>query len=68
MWRYYKADFIKDTLKRIAVTAGLIGCVIALSMVPFENKDLKHIFSFVVGFIAGCPLGLYWLDWWNEWR
>ena len=63
----YWRDFIKDTLKRIAITAILIGLCITVSMLPFENKDLALVLSFVVGFIVGCPIGLLWSDWWDTW-
>ena len=63
----YRRTFIRDTLKRIAVTAILIGLCIVVSMLPFQNKDLAYTINFVVDFMVGMLLAIIWLDWWGTW-
>ena len=63
----YRRIFIKDTLKRIAITAILIGLCIVVSMLPFQNKDLAYTINFVVDFMVGMLLAIIWLDWWGTW-
>ena len=67
MFSEYPRTFIKDTLKRIAVTAILIGLSIAISMLPFWSKGSGEIIGFFIGFLIGIPIGLLWIDWWATW-
>jgi len=64
----FRKAFIKDTLENIAITIGLLALAIATSMIPFESKDIKYIFNFLVGLIAGMSVGLLWLEWLHKWR
>ena len=63
----YWRDFIKDTLKRIAITAILIGLSIAISMLSLWKGELGDVIGFFIGFMIGIPLGLIWVDWWGTW-
>ncbi|MCD6256122.1 MAG: hypothetical protein J7J44_07615 [Deltaproteobacteria bacterium] len=67
MFSEYTRTFIKDTLKRIAKTAILIGLSIAISMLPFWSKGSGEIIGFFIGFLIGIPIGLLWVDWWATW-
>ena len=63
----YRRIFIKDTLKRIAITAILIGLSIAISMLPLWRESSAKIIGFLIGFLLGVPIGLIWVDWWITW-